>query len=774
MVGYRSFVSILVVGLLALSGPASGQSSTPLHASFSYVFSSGYPCAGDNVTVTDKSEGEIASREWTLNGAVNPYGSGAGFSFTMANVGSYSLALRVKDRSGAVGEYSTTWSAYDCKSGPSASPTGQTAPTGQASPSSSPSGENCYTYEWRDERGNVYRETRCETAPASTYPTAPPASGVCQSLSDERQKYESDWNYRYYAHYKEAGKEPGSDAAFDEKMRSEMETWAGDWKQRWIAAGCDGASDECRSKIEAAKSEFEALRQRYDPLWTDHFSRLEAARREFASSGYHTDAEWKEFETKWAGESQSLSARFEQEAQAIFSKHPGLRECGFYYEYYGGHADYKEQYATPPTVDAYSTQRSECEQRMVRVKETYGPRFEELHLKLRSVAPDSPEYAAIKQQILDLEEIVQKEMEAIAQDCRQGYESSYDRPDTYKQGAGSLACFYDETIRQIRCVGRYVGFNGNPDTQLLSSYTCGGQLYFDQIWANKVFEDFQFSSGEDESQLAIRSSNLKLIFHDGARGVINVGVVEGAEIYFVPSSLFDVRVEGNKVLLDGKDADGAFLGGEGALAWDEVKRSLTVRGEATWVSESCIPTGDKPDGGEDSRYWDAIQKRRLGAQVTIALEGNAVDEKEETYDEGVDVKVEREGGKNKFVAKVDADENCKTIVLKFDAGIFETIKLKVVLTDENGSSIEIRKASNLGDVLEPCGPDEENAFEYWIVLDELGTQVVVSFAHFSEKRVSVEAAATQDIGVPGFGIDLAILGGALAVASVAGMRRRLR
>ncbi|MBI2077639.1 MAG: hypothetical protein HYT80_04595, partial [Euryarchaeota archaeon] len=113
---------------------------------------------------------------------------------------------------------------------------------------------------------------------------------------------------------------------------------------------------------------------------------------------------------------------------------------------------------------------------------------------------------------------------------------------------------------------------------------------------------------------------------------------------------------------------------------------------------------------------------------------------------------------------------CKTVVLKFDAAIFSTVKLKVTLADENGNALTISEADDLEDVLDPCN-DGEQGFEYWIVVDKYGTQVILSFAHFSEKRVSVEAAAVSNIAVPGVGLG-AVVAALAAVATVSGWARR--
>ncbi|HEX9816260.1 MAG TPA: MYXO-CTERM sorting domain-containing protein, partial [Candidatus Thermoplasmatota archaeon] len=69
--------------------------------------------------------------------------------------------------------------------------------------------------------------------------------------------------------------------------------------------------------------------------------------------------------------------------------------------------------------------------------------------------------------------------------------------------------------------------------------------------------------------------------------------------------------------------------------------------------------------------------------------------------------------------------------------------------------------------------DGPEGFEFWIVQDRQGTQVLLSFAHFSEKRVSVEAASVGNVIVPGFDGVTAALAVAVATLAFVGIRRRL-
>lgn len=706
--------------------PTTSTSPAPTSATVSKIEGLAEVCLGHRALFNDRSytsaDRTIVGRAWYVNGGL--MSDNVQFYYAHSAVGSYELKLIISDSAGETQSAVLLVRVVECPTGVSPSPTSQP-----------------YNPEY------------------------------CKNLTYKRQAWVSDWEYRYKQASAANNQE---DMRRLEAQRAEFESF---WQQEWERYGCGTGgtttTDACRSAFASAEPEFQGLKSRYEMVWKEYFSALEHARRNFSASEYRNDTELKEFEAVWSARAHEIQSRFMGELVAIVEEYH-LRECGWQdYQYQPRPAVEAQYTVAPPPRDEYSLVRAQCEQRMMAVKSEYAPRFEALFQRLHGLPPDSPDYAVVKAEIRALEEELSSVMEAIAHECRALYRAQYDAPENFREGVGSLQCYFDAESKRILCEGKYVSFQGHPDTQVLYGYTCGGQRFFDELYANTVFEDFSFSGGEEGARLAIRSSNLKILFHDGPRGVINVGVLGDVNVSVVPALHLRVTVEGHKVLLEGPDTKGVWIGGEGALRWDELSRVLTIHGEATWIAESCVPDGSKPDGSEDARYWDAIQQRRLGAQVVIHTEGDDdVRHDDETYEGGMEVRIHRERG-DRYQAFVDFDEGtCRTVVLKFDTSIFSTIKLRVVLNDnETGAEIVIQEADNLEDVLDPCndGPD---TFEYWIVADRHGTQVLVSFAHFSEKRVTVEAAAVGNLVVPGFSLGMFLLSVGLVATAVAVFRRR--
>jgi len=88
------------------------------------------------------------------------------------------------------------------------------------------------------------------------------------------------------------------------------------------------------------------------------------------------------------------------------------------------------------------------------------------------------------------------------------------------------------------------------------------------------------------------------------------------------------------------------------------------------------------------------------------------------------------------------------------------------------SALEAREADSLDDVLNPA--DDGEAPEYWVVQDKNGFQVLVSFPHFSTKKVTIQSADAEKLE-PSFGVpalDFVLLVAALAFAGIVGRRLR--
>ncbi len=629
-----------------------------------------------------------------------------------------------------------------------------------------PTTQGCY-YVRDDQTGEAYQ--KCD--PTTTQEPSNYNADTCRQLSDAQNQFYSQWKYDYNAYYERMGTEPGSDFQFEEDMRIQREQFDQDWQRKWNDYDCDRpySNPDCAVRWENAQQAMNSLKEQWSQTWNEFYRAMENAR---ASWSTYSEDERATLEEKWRARAAELSAQYDREMSSIADRYL-LWECGYYAE----NAPIEPRYqisAAPSQESALRVIRSDCDQRMAAAKELYLGEFETLRSKLEAATPGTADYDALRQRLADLEQKVATEVEAILAACRNDYKDEYNAPENFRDGLGSLQCYYDDATSKIQCRGTYVTFVGDPQSQFLSRFTCGGQPVFDDLYANRVFEDFQFIEDQQSASLLIRSENLKLLFHDGPRGVINFGAVGDAELYLVPSPHLSVTATSNGLEMTASSGWTSVLIGDGngdAITYDAIKGVIIVRGEATWLAQTCRPDGVDPDGDVGAEYYDAIKTRRLGAQVTISFDGDESQSDEEDYTD-MDIDVEHQGGK-KFLATIDStDGACKTVVLKFNAGIFETIKLEVLMSDDEGNSIRVREADNLEDILDPCN-DGEEGFEYWIVQDRHGTQVLVSFAHFSEKRVSVEAASVGNVIVPGFDGITATLAVAFAALVFVGIRRRL-
>ncbi|MBI2077638.1 MAG: hypothetical protein HYT80_04590, partial [Euryarchaeota archaeon] len=626
--GTRKDISFQSIECQAPPSASPGTTSTSAvyaHIWVQKVCIEGAPMSGEHSQGAGGAS--IVSWVWSIK---SPSGKVAGLegkmvTFVGGEEGYHTIVLYVKDANGNTGQATQSdYYFYRCNYQDTASPSPTVA---------------CRTYSYynQETQRNETKE-QCDTYTPQPYPT-PTTQGSynherCSSLQSEYDTYKRDYYYRYEK-YKAAGDEQ---ALSD--LEAEKNQYVTYWQEQWRAAGCDyaySANDECGRVFQELQATIEEFKARVQAIWDRHYEDLANARREFGASGYHNESEWKEFESKWQRITSEVDSRIRAELEAFMSRYPKLAQCG--YQYYDGRStDYKTKYGTvaAPTADPYSQARNDCENKMLLVKDEYATRFEELYHKLASVPRNSADYESLRRQISQLELEVQSRIQALIDECRTLYASHYDAPENYKDGAGNLSCYFDEAAKKIECRGQYVSFQGDPQTQVLSRYSCGGQLYFDQIYSNHAFEDFSFSETGDGGTLSIRSSNLKMIIHDSPRGVINVGLVGGTEMYFVPAVHLGVTAEANKVVLKGAGSNGLWLGGGDSFSWDAGKRVLTVKGEATWISESCVPDGSKPDGDNDARYWDAIRARKLGAQVIISDDDGDVGQDNETYDEGME------------------------------------------------------------------------------------------------------------------------------------------
>lgn len=756
---------------LALATGVSGQTA----AYTVKINVDGPQCAGETLTYSASLEPDLSDKraQWFID---QPDGTRVTstelrIAHVMRLAGTYTVTLIVSDsRGNKLGSEVLTLHIPHCDVG--------------STPGSTPTNADCYSDEYgyydceypagesrcalyRDEQtGETYE--RCEAQPSTT--PSPYNADECASLSESQNQFYRQWKYDYHAYYERMGTKPGSDAHFEEKMRLQRERFDSDWQNKWNTHGCDRpySNPECESRWKEAHVALVSLKDKWGATWTQFYADMDRTRASWSS---YSEDKRQALETEWRRSSAWLADQYNAALEAIADRH-NLWECGFVAERPPIEPMWNLN-GRAPMASSLTTLRSDCDDRMAATKEIYVGEFQTLRAKLEAEQPGTAAYESARQRLADLERKVASEVEAILAQCRNEYRDRYNAPGNFRDGIGSLQCYYVESSAKIHCQGTYVSIVGDPQSQFLSRFSCGGQPVFDDIYANHLFENVQFIDDQKAASLLIRSENLKLLFHDGPRGVINVGAVGDAELYLVPSPQLVVETMERGLELRSQSGWTSTFASSGTstITYDDIRRIISVRGEATWIAQTCRPDGSDPDGDLGSAFYEAIKQRRMGAQVTISLDGDDSNHDEEDY-ANMDIDVQHLGGK-KFLATIDSAEGaCKTVVLKFNEGIFDTIKLKLLMEDSDSNAIKVDEASNLADVLDPCN-DGDEGFEYWIVQDRLGTQVLVSFAHFSEKRVSVESASVGNVIVPGFDGITATLAVAVAALVFVGIRRRL-
>jgi hypothetical protein len=343
----------------------------------------------------------------------------------------------------------------------------------------------------------------------------------------------------------------------------------------------------------------------------------------------------------------------------------------------------------------------------------------------------------------------------------------------FREGFGSLEMYFDEASGLMIVKGNFVSLKGNPESQIMQDLTCDGPKYLDQLFANGLLADFRPEQTAEGTALRIYdSSKLAVIaIHDNPRCVINVS--PSAEIPAVTLDLADhldleKNAAGDLRFTDG-DVDGIILlhGGEAEVG-DGNK--VVLSGRATFL----VKNQDSGSERLGERYDQALEQKKIGAEIKIDFDGGLASDSTPLGDMETNVT----GQKNKVTIVLDSEGGVgKTVSLEFARDVFETddLAIEVVGVDANGTETVLNavESDSLSDVLEPAD-DGADGVEYWIVEDKNGFHVLVSFAHFSEKRVTIQSAeepkVTKDSLIPGFEAPLLLAVAGIVVAY--GIRRR--
>lgn len=577
----------------------------------------------------------------------------------------------------------------------------------------------------------------------------------------------------------------------------------------------DAAMEECFRKMESVKAELESFWRAQEERTRQFQEEFAAARREFSMSE-HSDEEWKAFMDSWMekgrpqfeGQESEVQARMRELLGDCYDRlHMGEMAGGprpmpsFHVPEFGpppGGDDFHRGLPPPPMRDERFSKldgeaeqiRQECEFKARALMKDQMPMAGEGRprpMAGNGSTGDRPMDGSgpmmgpmgmdpeLERQMREIWRECEERIRALFEQERQEHEGDEDVSD-FKENFGSLDMYFDEELGRIIVRGKFLSLQGNPESQMMEDISCDGPKFVDRLFVNGLLADFRPEETGEGTALNIFDSGGRRILslHDNPRCVINVAASD--EIPSISLDLADyLEIEENEagdlrfasgdgfhgiVLLHGADVDLQ----DGNL--------LEITGKATFLVRSDRDAGSKRLG---SAYDDAIEDKNVGAEIKVVEEDGDL-----AFDATPlgDLEIEIEGGDSKVTATIDSEAgDGKTVSLEFDRAVFETddLVVSVVAVDENGneSDVDVGEADDLDDILDPLD-DGADGIEYWIVEDKNGFHVLVSFSHFSEKRVTIESVNPPAAGnglIPGF--EPVLLAAALGFAAVVvGVRRR--
>lgn len=331
---------------------------------------------------------------------------------------------------------------------------------------------------------------------------------------------------------------------------------------------------------------------------------------------------------------------------------------------------------------------------------------------------------------------------------------------------------------------QHVSFSRMEDAIGITDYTVGDVLLLDSL---EYLEDPGRTSYRHVGALhQWRLDGDTLSIQDGRVGLISfkAGRDDGGAVAldFPDGATFERGGRGAVVHLPGQDAILVVAGGE----WDD--DVLVVEGFFSLHLRPEAPDTE-PGPADEARASDiarAIADRKIGAEVTLdgdstvtTIAGADGGVTVETYDD-VNVTVQRGQGpatpQAPIVIRVSAElGEGRTFVANVPAVALggPDVQLRAFTINDDGSRTELllKEADSISDILDPT--NDGGDFEYWVVRDKNGVQVLLSAAHFSTHEFTV-AGFGEVIVQPSIvaGILVGVIGSAAAAAAMFRPRRR--
>lgn len=530
--------------------------------------------------------------------------------------------------------------------------------------------------------------------------------------------------------------------------------------------------DPCYAELKAHAADLEALGAKVRARMQAFHEEFAEARALFASQN-HSYEEWHEFNEKWRAEGQAVLEALK--VQAIGELKAMLGECfdvlasramPLGSAWLGFHAERAYTGLPPKPTEMSRHDRAELIRQLC-IRELK----ERAWTKVSSGDATIPESEAERRAWLAAQ--IKETTGACEDRVREAFkEERQSRQDHFDGEFGSVDLYFNESTGMIVAEGRFIALDGNPESQVMQNFTCEGVATIDRLFLNGMLAEFEPEATKEGASLRLSDTQGAHVLgiHDNPRCIINFR--PSAEITSMTLDLSDdLVIERNgagDLRFRGDGVEGAVLlhGGDANLTEGNV---LLVAGKATFL----VKNEDRTTERLGEKYHEAVEKKKIGAELKIGKKEKSLDVDEVPIG---DLETEVTGTDNKVVITIDsAGGDGKTVSFEFARELFSfddlTVEVKGVDEDGTVTTLAAREADSLADVLEP-GDDGADGIEYWIVEDKNGFQVLVSFAHFSEKRVTVQSVDGPDIrsGAPGFGMAI-VLAAAIAASLVVRARR---
>lgn len=576
------------------------------------------------------------------------------------------------------------------------------------------------------------------------------------------------------------------------RLKAEVEAKCGsDQEQRPPPGPAGTTTAPCDGRDEQFWQALEELRARWEPKLGDFNQRFDEARKAFASES-HSDEEWKLFSQQWFEEGKALFDGMSADARSLMEAN-GVLDCFEVMASHGGisagpvpaygattsrseapYAKTGKHEPTPLDREAEAIWR-ECEARVKAIVDDWHGSHDNTTSPNPSNASSPTPYS--HKDWREFPKELEHKLWEVKRECEERvhalYKKNYhDDAESHKDSFGSFTMLWDPETGRIKVHGKHLSMTGIPEAQLMTEITVQGALVIDSLAACGLLAEFRPEQTSQGTAIQVFDSTGKhvLSVHDNPRGVINLRATD--EIVCLTLDLADdLKLEdlGEKITFSGTGVEGAVLlhGGDVEVGDGNV---LKIAGAATFLVANEGVT-DEPLG---ANYKKAILDKKLGAEVVISGEGDEVEGDSTPYGD-LEVDLDDDAKKGEIKARVEsASGTGKTVNFKVAKGTLPEgdVEVLVLAVNEDGTRSEIclREADDLDDVLDPL--NDGDCSEYWVVLDKYGLQVLVSFAHFSEKEVTIRSLGASENGlIPGFETVAGLAAVGVVLIGV-GLRRR--